>query len=134
MQPLYKKYEDLQQSTSQQQKNAFDNDVMTLQNLNHKKKVIKENYLVVVDIFGTHCNPCKESMPLFAELAKKYNNPGHCYLVKEDFQMGMSPEITTVPTFLFYVNGVMTPVHSISGTNMFEIERVINIILQRKNA
>lgn len=130
MNPIYRTYGDLSENNI-----PFDNsldDIITIQSLQHKRKLLNENYLVVVDVYGDHCHPCKEILPHFITLSKKYNTPGVCLFVKENAANGFSPNVNAVPTFLFYVNGNSFPVHTVLGGQINEVENTIKIILERK--
>lgn len=139
MNPIYRTYAELSGFSELNNNISFDNrdnykedDLITVQSLQHKKKLLSENYLVVVDVYGDHCHPCKEILPHFVMLSKKYNVPGLCLLVKENAENGFSPNINAVPAFLFYVNGNSFPIHTVLGGQMDEVEKTINIILSRK--
>lgn len=96
---------------------------MSLQSLEHRKKVISENPIVCIDLYGEWCEPCKVISPQFAQLAQQYNTPGRCMLVKEnvDLELTRDYQITGIPAFIFYRKGELlrnhdgTPVHVVGG-------------------
>lgn len=107
---LYAKYNTFNpQSQSQNSSNASSSSrvVMEFQNMEHKKKLLNDNTIVCIDIYGNYCGPCKQIAPKFAEMAIKYNSPGRCLLAKENVELSLNSEyqVTGVPAFIFYKNG-----------------------------
>jgi thioredoxin 1 len=80
-------------------------DVLYFTSQEHKINTITNNRIVVVDVYADWCGPCKMISPQILELAKKYNRPGQCIVCKEDAELELSPEVTGLPTFLFYIDG-----------------------------
>lgn len=102
--------------------------VHLIQSKSEKDTLIKSNKLVVVDIYGEWCGPCKRCAPQYAEFAQKYNRPGKCMLVKEDVDMKFTDDITGVPMFQFFINGTLDGV--ITGANMKAVEAKIIELMQ----
>jgi len=75
--------------------------VIAIQNSEHKQQLINESNVLVVDCYADWCSPCKAIAPRYAELAQKYKRQG-VTLVKEDHELGLSSDITGLPTFKFY--------------------------------
>lgn len=120
---------ELEQLRNNTKQNIQSNDnLIKLRSLEHKKSLIGQNRLLVVDVYGEFCNPCKMLMPEFATLASKYNQPGTCMLVKEDVEMGFSPDVTGVSTFQFYFNGRLHD--SMLGADLKKVEQTILNLLQ----
>jgi len=71
------------------------------------KEKIKEGKLTIVDIFATWCGPCKMLLPIIDELATEYPDLG-IYKMDSDQNATAMPEFraTTLPTVIFYQNGV----------------------------
>ena len=46
--------------------------VLQTQDYNHKMRIIRENPIVCVKIFGHWCGPCKMIAPVFEDLSKQY--------------------------------------------------------------
>ena len=44
---------------------------MEIQDLEHRKKILTENNVVCIDLWGEWCGPCKVVAPKFAKLAEK---------------------------------------------------------------
>ena len=79
--------------------------VLEIQDLEHRKKVINENSVVIIDSYADWCQPCKLLIPEYEELASKYK--GSCLFVKENIDKELTTEhnITGIPAFIFYKQG-----------------------------
>lgn len=96
-----------------------------------KQKFIAENRVVCIDLYADWCGPCKVVGPLFGKLAQKANLPGKCILVKENIDLnisGVEAEVTSIPTFLFYVEGRL--VNKVVGGDMKKIEELLRMYVQ----
>lgn len=100
--------------------------VEEIRDIEHKKRIINMNSIVLIDIYGTWCVPCKSIAPLFAKMAAKHNVPGKVMLVKENVDLGLSKQVRGVPTFHFFKHGQF--VHSITGADMENIENTLNML------
>ena len=120
--------EDIHENTTDSKyvKYIYDKEVKVheLNSKEEKYDIINSNNLVVVDIWGKFCGPCKQISPLYKNLCKKYNNPPNCLLVKEDCTLGISPDVKGVPTFEFYLKGKM--VDKVIGADITTVENKIN--------
>jgi thioredoxin 1 len=77
--------------------------VIDIENIDHKNSLIAKNGLVVIDVWGDFCGPCKAIAPRYDELSIKYKN---VLFLKEDVKLGLSKgEVRGVPCFIFYKNG-----------------------------
>lgn len=65
--------------------------------------------LVVIDFYADRCPPCKILSPKMDELALQYAGKVSFYKVNVDVanELAQSQEITSLPTLLFYQNGVI---------------------------
>ena len=98
-------------------------DSYEIKSMNDKNVLIENIDLVVIDIWGTFCGPCKQIAPRYEELAKKYNDKGKIILAKEEVNLGLSPDIKGVPTFHFYKNGNL--VDRVIGADIVSVENKI---------
>jgi len=94
--------------------------VISIKSKEHKQQLCQNNRIVVVDVYGEWCGPCKQIAPRYAEMAQKYNNPGFCLLVNEDVDKDFSDGIRGVPAFQFFVNGQF--VETITGADIKGVE------------
>lgn len=91
-----------------------------------KQRFLQENRVVCIDMYADWCGPCKVVGPMFAKLAEKANLPGKCILVKENIDNNISGEeadVTSIPTFLFYVEGRL--VDKVVGGDMKKVEALL---------
>ncbi len=86
-----------------------------------KDSLIKNNKVVVIDVYADWCGPCKTTGPLFSDLYDRYNEV--CKLVKENVDLRLSPTVQVVPTFQIFVEGKLKS--QITGANLAEVESVI---------
>jgi thioredoxin 1 len=89
---------------------------LSISNMEHKMKLIKNNTVCVIDVYGDWCGPCKTIAPQYAEMARKYNRDGVCVLVKENADLKLSTNVRGVPTFQFFKNGQY--VDSVTGADL----------------
>lgn len=73
------------------------------------EKIIKSDKLVIIDLFGTWCGPCKQLAPKLEEVEKE--NSANTEIVKMDIDINpITPakhHVRGVPTLLFYKNGAL---------------------------
>jgi thioredoxin 1 len=95
-----------------------------------KNNIINNNSICIIDVHADWCEPCKLIEKDYAELASKYNQPGVCILVSENIDSKLepfrgTPDITGVPTFLIYINGVCQTQHTIIGADINKVETLV---------
>ena len=93
--------------------------------LEDKEALLKNNKLVVIDVYADWCGPCQTTGPLFAELYNKYKD--YCILVKENVDLRLSPTVQVIPTFQIFVDGKLKS--QITGANLSEVEDNIKAII-----
>jgi len=93
-----------------------------------KHSITTNNKIVVVDIYGEWCGPCKKCEPEYSEFARKYTRPGKCMIVKEDIDNNFTDDVQGVPMFQFFINGKLDGV--ITGANMKAVENKILDLIQ----
>jgi thiol-disulfide isomerase/thioredoxin len=117
----YSLYKDLGKTPEELNMNnsgAYKCEVLTT--LEQKNRVLQQNKIVCIELFGSWCEPCKVVAPDFTRMALKYNKDNDVYLCTEDVDKGLTPSCTGVPMFVFFHNGQL--VKSIVGADMQKIE------------
>ena len=102
--------------------------VISIENLEHKINLIKQNRVCVVDVYADWCGPCKAISSRYEEIARKYSRPGVCAVVKENIEKNIKetslfPEVKGVPFFQFFKNGIF--ITSIVGADIQSVENKI---------
>ena len=95
----------------------------------HKEWVIQNNKVVVVDVYGDWCGPCKSIEPRYKEMTKQYSRAGECAVVKEDIDKKITTNIRGVPTFQFFFKG--QPAGIITGGDIRGVENKLIQLLQQ---
>jgi thioredoxin 1 len=103
--------------------------VLEVKTSEHKKKVLRENHIVCINISGSWCNPCQMIAPRYAEMALKYARKG-CLLVKEDYDLGLTENIQGVPTFLFFKGGHFQD--SVTGADIDKVDDILRELTQEE--
>ena len=123
----YKKYGDIINETrttseipSKNDNGVVDN-IVSLESQEQLKNLVMNNKVVVVDIYGDFCQPCRAIAPRFSKLSNMYKDSGFVF-VKEDCNKKITPGIRGVPTFNFYVNGVLQREDTIVGADIQAVE------------
>ena len=111
--------------------------LIEVQDLKHRKKILTDNNVVCIDIFANWCGPCKAVGPKFARLAKQYNSPGRCMLVKENADLRLPREghkVSGIPAFLFYKGGYPVRTENgglmVTGGNINLVEKHLQKLLE----
>jgi thiol-disulfide isomerase/thioredoxin len=105
--------------------------VPEIENLHHRKTIISNYPVVVIDYYTTWCGPCKTASPRFSQLAKKYGEKGILFM-KEDAEkkFGDYPApLRGVPCFHFYIEGKFIPEFTVTGASVEQVEEnILNIL------
>ena len=114
---------------------------MELQNLEHRKKILRENGIVCIKLHADWCEPCKIISPDYAKLAKQYHAPGKCLMTTEnvDLELTRDYQINGVPAFIFYKGGQLvrnqednSPVHVVGG-NLKSVQEIMNKLVGQES-
>ncbi|HHY76972.1 MAG TPA: thioredoxin [Clostridiales bacterium] len=95
---------------------------------NFEQEVLQAEGPVIVDFWGTKCEPCKALMPEVEKLAEKYKDRiKFCKLnTTENRRLAISQKVLGLPTFIVYKNG--QKVKEISGADNCTPEAIENLI------
>ena len=105
----YKIYKDL--PTAEEPTNPSSNvpsNLIVIESKEHKQQLINTSKVLIVDIYGDFCGPCKIIAPKYEKMAKEFAKAegGDAFVfAKEDVMKKISPYIKGVPAFEYYVNG-----------------------------
>ena len=114
----YKKYSDIIKESDPDEKT--NSSVVEIKDAQQKLDLINNNKVVVVDIYGDTCNPCKVIAPTFARLADEYKKYGFAF-AKENVTLGINEGIRGVPTFQYFYNGQLLPPNTV-GADIPEVK------------
>lgn len=135
MSSLYAKFKDLGEQDEimvnqggQQMLIEQEGEVESIESLEHKKYLIRNNKVVLVDIYGDWCGPCKAIEKKYTQIAQQYSQGGVCAVVKENIDKKISPNVRGVPTFQFYFKG--QPAGVITGADIVNVEKRLVQLLQ----
>lgn len=108
--------------------------VPEIENLDHKREIIRKNLIVCINVGADWCSPCKHISPAYAMLCKKYQKPGHCAVVHEYLEKKLSREydIRNIPTFLFFYRGGFY--NKIVGPDLEKVERELSEMFNLTNS
>lgn len=105
----YKTYKDL--PTAEAPSNSSSNlpsNLIIIESKEHKQQLINTSKVLIVDIYGDFCGPCKIIAPKYERMAKEFAKAegGDAFVfAKEDVMKKISPYIKGVPAFEYYVDG-----------------------------
>ena len=127
---MYKKYSELPDTKKAQTSNSNTDsgDVYEVKDMNDKMRIINGHRIVMINIYGDWCGPCKSVAPQIAEIARQYYKQGEYVVVKENVDHGLSKEVRGVPAFHFYKNG--KKIHEITGADINEIKSALEQLIK----
>lgn len=124
---MYKNYSELGAQNDETQTNHYS--VFDVKTQEIKENIIENNRLVCVDIYAKWCGPCTQTEPDYAMVAQTYNKKGMCAIVKEDWANKITPNIESLPTYLFYLDGKQ--IDNVIGADVSAVEQKIKLYLQQ---
>jgi hypothetical protein len=128
----YRRYENLSDNSSDLKYDSYspysirksdpDNSILPIQNAQHKHKIISDNMITCIYVFGSFCKSCVTASPKYSEFSKIYKS---VMFVKEDINLGLS-DCKAVPIFQIYVKGNPKYVAQVYGPNFDELKSVLD--------
>jgi thioredoxin 1 len=107
---------------------------VALANVSEANEVLSKNTYVFVDFWATWCPPCRAVAPVFEQLSAKNSVDGKFAFAKVDVDqardIATKYNITAMPTFILFKDGVPQKGATIQGADM----RKINALIQDANA
>ena len=135
----YKRYGDLvnENKTTEELKNTNTNNnvsdnIVHLESQEQLNNLVMNNKVVVVDIYGDFCQPCRAIAPRFGKLSNLYKDDGFVF-IKEDCDKKITQGVRGVPTFNFYVNGVLQRNDTIVGADIQAVQNTLEKYKQSFN-
>lgn len=83
--------------------------------------LLEQNDIVLVDIYGSWCNPCRVLGAALPHIAAQFPT---VKFIKINIDANLYPDVTALPTLFLYVQGQR--VHSMQGANKDEIIQVLS--------
>lgn len=125
---MYKSYSDL----GRKEENDGKDSVHEIKTLEEKENLIRNNRVVVFDIYTDWCAPCKQIASEYSAMSTIHSKMGECLLVKENLDLKLTENIRAIPTFQFYKDGRM--VDEIVGANIQLVQEKLKSILNQNNS
>jgi len=136
----YKTYKDLPSAEKKVETSpsSSPNSILTvIESADQKQHLIMNNRVVIIDIYGDFCGPCKSIAPKFEKMAQENSNTGIIF-AKEDAMKKISPYVKGVPTFEYYVDSklygnTVGADHVEIKNKLEEIKKIISTSQQQPN-
>lgn len=114
----YAVYEDYGTTTEEKK---METQIVEIQSLQHKRKILKDYGVVVVLVYATWCGPCKLFKPEFYRYAKQHVN--EAYFVQENNELKLT-NVEGYPSMAIYKRGQLIGV--IKGGNLQSLDKVLS--------
>ena len=99
-----------------------------------KDALIKDNKVLIVDVYADWCHPCKIAESFIGDLSEEYKD--FCKFAKEQVELMLSESVQVIPTFQVYYEGKLVKI--ITGPDKEAIESevqkyVFKDVIEREN-
>ena len=122
-QKTYATFEDYGNPTPQRETITTSNYTpIEIQSIQHKKKILTDNGIVVVLVHAKWCGPCKGFKPKFFQYAKQ--NMNKAYFAQEDVDLALTEGISAVPSIIVYKKGNIFKM--IKGGKLEEVDEILS--------
>ena len=131
----YASYKDLPKTNGEktvENVNSNNPNLVIIESSEHKQQLINNSKVLIVDIYGDFCGPCKIVAPKYEKIANEYASAGIPFVFsKEDVMKKLSPYIKGVPAFEYYLDGKIfgTTVGADDVEIRSKLEELKNIVL-----
>ena len=102
--------------------------VIKISSPEQRDRLVAQNKVCLMYVFAKWCGPCKKLGPQFADLTRRYSKLGLCALFKEDVDLFLKDDLSSVPTFIFYKDGKM--VDMTTGSDLYGDDGVEEKLLE----
>ena len=108
--------------------------VIDIKNALDLESLLNRYKMVVVEVYGTFCGPCKYLAPKFEELSNRYSSE-HVVFCKNNIETNLFTQqsgdfsVSALPTVLYFTNGQV--VHQVRGADIDAIEKGLQSIPQQ---
>lgn len=94
-------------------------------------EIIASGKPVVIDFWATYCGPCMAMAPIIEDLAKEYADQVVIgkYNMDEENDFATENRIMSLPTILFFKNGVKTKIRLVGGQDRATLVQKINELI-----
>lgn len=106
--------------------------IVNITSKEHKESIIRSHRIVCVDVYADWCQPCRQIEGDYASLSAQYNKQGECILVKENYELGLTPNVNGIPAFYFYVFGQLRD--TVIGADLGSVEKKLISLLSSQES
>ena len=92
--------------------------VLEIESLEQKNKILQDHTIVCGDIYAHWCGPCRNIAPEYEEISRKFFIRGRTFFCKENVDLGIT-QVVGVPTFHIFLKGEL--IKEIKGPKMAEL-------------
>ena len=81
-----------------------------IQTLAQKQRLLQKGNLVLL-VYSEHCGPCRVFKPQYNAFIQNHGQKYRklCYFAQECISLGLSPNVSAIPTLLFFKQGTKRP-------------------------